>query len=260
MNSESPRRKGILKKPITKRLRRGIGQRHLIHANGSATQSVVEYIPDEPKPPLMFANTTRVRPFNFRSRADQASSAMFNRNAALVTGKNARGKPPTIGIYDPRKSPFFAEAMGTNLEKLETTMATNTATRDANLKAYRKGSANPNVIFRLPVKNILRTEEPPMNRVGAKEMRLMAAQYEMGHSVPELNQLSMEGANNAYVAAEAAGLMRPYHNQAAYNQNIAYESAEFNAKIAQKIANQVASGRARSRRNRRSRKTRRNRK
>lgn len=246
--SDSPPRKSTLK--------RGLGARELVNVNGRAIAVAA------PPRRLMFANAAQVRPFNFRNSAGKAATANFNSGAALVNGKNARGTPPRIGRNDPRKARAFAEAMGTNVAALEASMAANSASRHANLEAYLAGRATPNSILGLPVKNVMRTGQPYMNRRGAKEMRLMAAQYELGHSVPELNQLAMEGANDEYIAEEAEGLTRPYRNIVASNENVARQSAEINAEFGQRILNDAARGHRarRTRRNRRSRKTRRSRK
>lgn len=242
--SGSPPRKSTLK--------RGVGARELVNVNGRAIAAAA------PRR-LMFANATQVRPFNFRNSAADFATANFNSGAALVNGKNARGKAPRIEQNDPRKAPAFSEAMGTNVAALEASMAANSASLRANLGAYLEKRATPNSILGLPVKNVMRTTQPYMNRRGAKEMRLMAAQYELGHSVPELNELAVMGANNAYIAEEAEGLTRPYRNIVASNENVARQSAEMNALFAQKIQNKAAKG-SRSRRSRRNRKTRRSRK
>ena len=247
--SGSPPRKSTLK--------RGVGARELVNVNGRSIAAGST----EPRR-LMFANATQVRPFNFRNSAGEAATANFNTGAALVNGKTTRGNPPRIEQNDPRKAPAFAEAMGTNVAALEASMAANSASRYANLEAYLAGRATPNTILTLPVKNVIRRAQPPMNRRGAKEMRLMAAQYNLGHAVPELNELAVMGANNAYIAEEADGLTHAYRNQVASNENVARQSAEMNALFAQKIQNKAAKGSSarRTRRNRRSRKTRRSRK
>jgi hypothetical protein len=234
-------------------LKRGVGARELVNVNGLAIAAAAG-----PRR-LMFANATQVRPFNFRNAAAEAATANFNSGAALVNGKTTRGNPPRIGQNDPRKAPAFAEAMGTNVAALGASMAANSASRKANLEAYLAGRATPNSILGLPVKNVMRTTQPYMNRRGAKEMRLMAAQYNLGHAVPELNELAVMGANNAYIAEEADGLTHAYRNQVASNENVARQSAEMNALFAQKIQNKAAKGSS-SRRSRRNRKTRRSRK
>jgi hypothetical protein len=243
--SGSPPRKSTLK--------RGIGSRTLVNVNGRAI--VAAALPRR----LMFSNVTRVRPFNFRNAAVKAATANSNTDAALVTGKNARGNPPIIEPHDPRKNPAFAEAMGTNIAALKASMAANSASLHSNLAAYLEERATPNSILGLPVKSVMRTGQPNMNRRGAKEMYLMAAQYESGHSVPELNQLAMEGANDEYIAEEVEGLKQPYRNIVASNENVARQSAEINAEFGQRIINNAARE-PRARRSRRNRKTRRNRK
>ena len=243
--SGSPPRKSTLK--------RGVGARELVNVNGRAIAAAAG-----PRR-LMFANATQVRPFNFRNAAAEAATTNFNSGAALVNGKTTRGNPPRIGQNDPRKAPAFAEAMGTNVAALGASMAANSASLRANLGAYLEERATSNSIIGLPVKNVMRTTQPYMNRRGAKEMRLMAAQYNLGHAVPELNKLAVMGANNAYIAEEADGLTHVYRNQVASNEKVARQSAEMNALFAQKIQNKAAKE-SRSRRSRRNRKTRRSRK
>lgn len=242
--------------PRKSTLKRGIGARELVNVNGRAIAAAAG-----PRR-LMFANVTQVRPFNFRNAAAEAATANFNSGAALVNGKTTRGNPPGIGQNDPRKVPAFAESMGTNVAALEASMAANSASRYANLETYLAGRATPNTILTLPVKNVIRRAQSPMNRRFAKEMRLMAAQHELGYAVPELNELAVMGANNAYIAEEAEGLTRPYRNIVASNENVARQAAQVNADFAAHIENEAARApRARrTRRNRRSHKTRRSRK
>ena len=237
-----------------KTLRRGAAARELVNANGRA-------IVASPPRRLMFANVAQLRPFNFTNAAEAVGTANFNRGVALVNGKNARGNPPRIKETDPRKANEFAEAMGTNIAALEESIPANIASRNANLQKYLAGHATPNTILRLPVKNVFRTAQPYMNRRGAKETRLMSAQYELGYAVPELNQLAMEGANNDYIAEEAEGLSRAYQTQIAYNENVARQAAEVNAEFQQSERQKNrAAGRSRRRRSRRNRKSRRSRK
>lgn len=238
-----------------KTLRRTYGARELINSNGHAI--AVAAAPRR----LMFANVAHVRPFNFRNAAVEASHTNGNTNVPLVNGRNARGKAPMIPVGDPRRQSVFAEAMGTNLETLGTTMAANRASRAAGIQKFIERRTKPNNLFHLPVMNVFHASQPAIDRRGLRDRRLMAAQYNLGVSVPELNQLAMEGASNEYIAEEAELLAANYRNQAEYNAEVAQRAAKINADVAQEIEKEIAAANgSKSRRNRRTRKTRRNRK
>lgn len=229
-------RKSALKKPMTRRLRRGMGSRELIDINGRA---VMKHAPNTSSRTLMFANSAKVRPFNFRNPAAETANASLNRMTALVEGKNARGNPPIIHRNDPRANPKFAEALGTNLAALGASMAKNRVNRAAGINQ--------------PTLNQVRISGLNQYRPYAKERRLMVAQYDMGQSVDEINYLREQGANNAYIEEELDELERPFRKQMAMNNLAAHYAAYKNAKEA------GYNSRRKSRRKTR-RKTRRNRK
>jgi hypothetical protein len=207
----------------------------------------------------MFAEAAAVRPFNFRNSVEETRNASLNTAVPLVNGRNSRGHPRIIERTNIRRQPEFAYAMGTNIAALTASMAANRASRDADIRAFREGTITPGRSLHLPVRNVLREPGQQESRRRAKEGRLMAAQYEMGISVPELNQLAAEGASNAYIAEEANLLRRNYNAFAAHNQAQALNAADLNTEYALRIAEQAAARAGRNtRRNRR--KTRRNRK
>ncbi len=214
--------------PRNRTLRRGVGARNLLGANG------------RPARRLMFAEAAAVRPFNFRNSVEETRNASYNTVVPLVNGRNSRGHPREIERTNIRRQPEFAEAMGTNIAALTASMAANRASRDADIEAFRQGTIAPGRTLHLPVRNVLREPGQRQSRRRAKEGRLMAAQYEMGISVPELNQLAAEGASNAYIAEEANLLRRNYNAFAAQNQAQALNAADLNTQYAQRIAEQAA--------------------
>lgn len=60
-----------------------------------------------PKKTASFANTVRVRPFNYLHSASHVSNNSQNRTESIVNGKNARGYAPHIPNNNTRKSPMY---------------------------------------------------------------------------------------------------------------------------------------------------------
>jgi hypothetical protein len=233
----------------TRRLHRGIGTRELINANGRAIV---------PERRLMFANVAQLRPFNFRNTTVEAGTANFNHSVALVNGKNARGRPPRIGIENERRASKYAAGIGPGTAVLEASEGAARAARRNALKLFREGRATPETMLGLPVINALRNTTFNRVRPRAKEARLMAAQYDMGHPVPELNSLALQGANDEYIAEQALGLMQNYQTLAAHNEQTARNAATVNTDYARRIQEEAAGGRSWLNRSHRSRKSRRN--
>lgn len=232
--------------PRNRTLRRGVGARNLFGAKG------------RPNRRLMFAETAAVRPFNFRNSSMETRNASLNTMVPLVNGRNSRGRPSKISPANIRKRPEFANAMGTNRMALSASMKANRRTRNNDLKQLRDESLAPHRMLHLPVLNALREPGQRNARAVAKEGRHMVAQYEMGVSVPELNRLAAEGANNNYIAEEVKLLRRNYNTIVAHNEQLARNAAELNAQVAKRIAEEAGAREYPSRH--KERKTRRNRK
>lgn len=238
-----------------KTLRRTYGLRELVNGNGQAV------VPPKAPRRLMFASTVNVRPFNFRNATVEARHTNSNTRVPLVNGRNARGDSPKIPLGDPRLNPAFKEAIGTNPTSLRASMIANRESLQEGIKKFKQKRATGENMFHLPVMSVFHAAQSPINRFGPKQARIMAAQYNLGHPVPELNQLAMEGAPNEYIAEEAELLAANYRNQADYNAEVAQRAAKINANVAKEIEKEIANAAGpKSRRNRRSRKTRRNRK
>jgi hypothetical protein len=190
---------------------------------------------------LMFNNTARVRPFNFRNTSAAAANTSANIGIQVVEGKNARGNAPGIRPNDPRADPQYAYALGTNKQALRKSMAQNKQNRYLGVNA--------------PTLNMFRF--PGMEKIkrAATQSMLAAKHHEMGYPVEELNYIMLQGANENYMNEERRAMKQPYFNHARQNIAAAYRSAQINEKVAQQIAAGAAGGKSR-----RNRKTRRNRK
>ncbi len=154
-----PSRRSALKQSTTKRLRRGIGRRHLINANRRAIQ---------PTRSIHFEDTVNVRPFNFRNEVSHAAHANENVLAPLINGINARGNPAMIPSNDPRFNPEFAEALGTDPKHLQLSMQRNRLTRNYGIN--------------LPTMNRVRPYENSKRKRNMKTIRRMVAQYDIGYT------------------------------------------------------------------------------
>jgi hypothetical protein len=245
MSDAPPTRKSALKKPMTKRMRRGFGQRRLINANGRAIQQQQQVNnSDKPKRSLMFTNKAHVRRFNFRNTANQVGNVSENVDIPLVNGKNARGNPPVYSRNDPRKNPEFAEYLGTDPRELQKSIERSKITQ-------RLGVNRPTINYVRPYENMKRKQN-------IKTIRRMIAQYNMGYHDPEMynlideyraNYIHGNNGNNVTDDNIVTVFEQPYKKLMKINQQVAYNTAKQNAKMANTIAKGAAS-----------RKTRRNRK
>ena len=218
MSGEPPRR-SALKRPITKRLRRGVGARHLINAEGRAIQ-----VPqgNEPRRTLMFQNTINVRPFNFRNEPLQAANATENVIAPLINNYNARGNPPIITPNDPRANPEFSEFLGTDPVKLQKSMERNRITRSLGINR--------------PTMNIFRPRGNNRRKQNMKTVRRLVAQYNMGYNDPLMNflidkyRMNYANRNNLTDNNIVSEFERPYRDQANINLQVARTAAARNAR------------------------------
>lgn len=231
MSGPPPRKSALKGFYNTKTLRRSIGSRELVNGNGSAMV---------PRRRLMFHNTARIRPFDFRNTAAEVANASANTTAPLMQGKNARGYAPVIRPDDPRANPEFAEALGANQKGLRQSMARNREERFAGINR--------------PTHNSIRASKLNQSRKPVKELMLRATQHEMGYPDRELNQLWFMGANDEYLNEERTLMKKPYYNHVQQNKAAAYRAAQINAADVSQIAAEA------SPKTRRARKTRRNRK
>lgn len=224
MSDPPPPRKSTLKKPMTRRLRRGIGMRKLIDTNGRAMIPPPSNPSNEPRRTLMFANTAQVRPFNFRNTANQTVNASENSSAPLVNGKNARGNPPGFSPSDPRKNPEFAEYLGTDPAELKKSMERNRITQSLGINR--------------PTINTVRPRQNPTQIQNIKTIRRMVAQHKMGYKDPLMNNLldqyirNYKNTNNLTDNNIITIFEQPYKNLMERNTQIALRAANRNAKTA----------------------------
>ncbi len=227
MNRSSPSRKSALKNKNHKTLRREVGDRRIVNANGRARKPR--------QTPLMFSNTINVRPFNFRNEAAQAANANGNVIAPLIDTYNARGKAPIIPRGDPRTNPAFAEEAPANIERL--THSLQTARHNRALGRLQNESTRRLMTY------------PGLDRSGPRKLMAKAATFKEGRSVPYFNRLIAEGATPNYITAELEAHEEPYRHITAYNEKVAREAAKYNEKVARAIEAEGPHARRNTRRN-----------